>query len=266
MYAFDYTRPATLDEASAALKATPGAKLLAGGQTLIPTLKFRLANPEMVIDLTRVASLRGISRQGGSFVIGAMTTHAALAESAEVRAAMPALARLAEGIGDPHVRNRGTVGGAIANNDPAADYPAAILALGATITTNKRSIAADDYFKGLFTTVLADDEILTAVSFPVPQSFGYGKFANPASRYALVGVAVARSSAGPRVAVTGAGSSGVFRWTAAEKALAADFSASAIGSLEPDAAGLMSDLHAAADYRAHLVNVMAKRALEASIG
>ncbi len=262
MYAFDLKRPASLDEAAAALKAAGGgAKLLAGGQTMIPTLKLRLANPEVVIDLSRVASLRGISKKDGQLVIGAMTTHAAVAESADVKAAIPALTSLAEGIGDPHVRHRGTIGGSVANNDPAADYPAAVLALGATLTTNKRSIAADDFFKGLFGTALADDDILTSISFPVPQSFAYAKFANPASRYALVGVAVARTGAGPRVAVTGAGSSGVFRWKAAEQALASNFAPAAIASLKPDAANMMSDIHAAADYRAHLVNVMARRAV-----
>jgi carbon-monoxide dehydrogenase medium subunit len=263
MYAFEFKRPTTIDEAAAALKAAPGAKLLAGGQTLIPTLKFRLANPETVIDLGKVAALRGISRQGNSLVIGAMTTHAAIAESADVKASIPGFAALAEGIGDPHVRNRGTIGGSVANNDPAADYPAAVLALGASITTNKRTIDADAFFTGLFSTALGEDEIMTSIAFPVPQSFGYAKFANPASRYALVGVAVARTSAGPRVAVTGAGSSGIFRWAAAEQALASNFSAAAIGTLKPDASGLMSDLHAAADYRAHLVNVMSRRAVGA---
>jgi carbon-monoxide dehydrogenase medium subunit len=261
MYAFDYKRPASLDEAAKALAAAPGAKLLAGGQTLIPTLKLRLANPETVIDISRIASLRGIQRQSGALVIGAMTTHAQVAESADVKATIPGLASLAEHIGDPHVRHRGTIGGSVANNDPAADYPAGVLALGATIVTNKRSIAADDFFQGLFTTALGEDEIVTGLSFPIPQSFAYAKFANPASRYALVGVAVARVAGGVRVAVTGAGQSGVFRWTAAEQALAQNFSAGAIGSLKPDAAGLMSDIHAAADYRAHLVNIMTKRAV-----
>ena len=261
MYAFDYKRPASLDEASAALKAAPSAKLLAGGQTMIPTLKFRLANPEAIIDLSRIAGLRGIARKDGQLVIGAMTTHASVAESTEVASSIRGLATLAEGIGDPHVRNRGTIGGSVANNDPAADYPAAVLALGATIKTQTRSIAADAFFKGLFGTVLADDEILTEVAFPIPQSFTYAKFANPASRYALVGVAVARTSGGVRVAVTGAGSSGVFRWTAAEQALAANFAAKSLDGLKIDASKLMSDIHAAPDYRAHLIGVMAKRAV-----
>ncbi len=264
MYAFDLKRPTSLDEAAAALKSAPGAKLLAGGQTMIPILKLRLASPETVIDLSRVASMRGISRKDGQLVIGALTTHAAVAESAEVKAALPGLAALAEGIGDPHVRNLGTIGGSIANNDPAADYPAAVLALGATIVTSTRSITADAFFKGLFATALAEDEIVTQITFPLPQSFAYAKFANPASRYALVGVAVARTASGPRVAVTGAGSSGVFRWTAAEQALAASFAPAAIASLQLDATNMMSDIHAAADYRAHLVGVMAQRAVAGS--
>lgn len=261
MYAFDYKRPHSVAEASAALGTGEGTKLLAGGQTLIPTLKLRLANPSTIVDLGRIAGLSGIARRGGSLVIGAMTTHAAVAESGEVRSAIPGLAALAEGIGDPHVRHRGTIGGSVANNDPAADYPAAVLALGATVTTTKRSLGADDYFKGLFTTALDDGEIITEISFPVPQSFTYAKFANPASRYALVGVAVARTASGPRVAVTGAGSSGVFRWAAAEQALAANFSAAALAGLKPNAADMMADIHAAADYRAHLVGVMARRAV-----
>jgi carbon-monoxide dehydrogenase medium subunit len=263
MYAFDYKRPASLDEAAKALAAAPGAKLLAGGHTLIPTLKLRLASPETVIDLSRIASLAGIQRQANAVVIGAMTTHAAVADSADVKAAIPGLAALAGHIGDPHVRNRGTIGGSVANNDPAADYPAAVLALGATITTNKRTIAADDFFQGLFATALGDDEILTGINFPVPQSFAYAKFANPASRYALVGVAVARGAGGVRVAVTGAGQSGVFRWSAAEQVLAQSFTGNAIAALKPDVSNLMSDIHAGADYRAQLVNVMTRRAVGA---
>ncbi len=263
MYAFDYKRPSSLDEANASLKAAPGAKLLAGGQTMIPAMKLRLASPEQIIDLGRIANLKGIARKDGQLVIGAMTTHAAVAESADAKAALPGLAALADGIGDPHVRNRGTIGGSVANNDPAADYPAALLALGATVVTTKRQIAADDFFKGLFSTALADDEIITAISFPLAQSFAYAKFPNPASRYALVGVAVARTASGPRVAVTGAGQSGVFRWTAAEQALATNFSATAVAPLKADAAGLMTDIHAAADYRAHLINVMTRRAVGA---
>jgi carbon-monoxide dehydrogenase medium subunit len=263
MYAFDYKRPGTLAEADLAMKATAGAKLLAGGMTLIPAMKLRLASHEAIVDLSGIAALHGIVRKGNALVIGAMTTHAAVAESAEVRAAIPGLASVAEGIGDPHVRNRGTMGGSLANNDPAADYPGAALALGATIQTNKRTIAADDFFTGLFSTALDDGEIITEITFPVPQSFTYVKMPNPASRYSLVGVAVARTGGGVRVAVTGAGSSGAYRWTEAETALAGNFSAKALDGLKVDPAAMMSDMHAAADYRAHLVSVIAKRAVSA---
>jgi len=261
MQAFDYRRPGTVNEADLALKAAPGARLLAGGQTLLPTMRLRLATPETVIDLSGIASLRGIARKDGGLAIGAMTTHAAVAESGEVKSAIPGLARLAGGIGDPQVRHRGTIGGSVANNDPAADYPAAVLALGATLNTSKRAIAADDFFQGLFSTALADNEILTEIVVPVPQSFAYAKFDQPASRFALVGVAVARTAGGVRVAVTGAGQSGVFRWTDAEKALSANFSASALDNVKLAAANVMSDVHASTDYRAHLVGVMARRAV-----
>lgn len=261
MYAFDYRRPGTLNEADLALKAQPGAKLLAGGQTLIPTLKLRLAQPGNIIDLGKIDSLRGVTMHDGAVRIGAMTTHAAVAESDIVKARLPGLAALAGNIGDPHVRNRGTIGGSVANNDPAADYPAAVLALGATVHTSRRAIPADNYFAGLFTTVLEDNEIVTHIDFPLPESFGYAKFANPASKYALVGVAVARSRAGVRVAVTGAGASGVYRLTAAETALAANFSAAAVAGLKVDASNLMTDIHAASDYRAHLIGVMLSRAV-----
>jgi carbon-monoxide dehydrogenase medium subunit len=261
MYAFDYRRPHSLNEADLALKAQPGAKLLAGGQTLIPAMKLRLAEPGNVVDLGGIAALKGITQHDGAVRIGAMTTHAAVAESPVVKAAIPGLATLAEGIGDPHVRNRGTLGGSVANNDPAADYPAAVLALGATVHTNKRTISADDFFTGLFSTALEDGEILTHVDFPVPQSFTYAKMPNPASRYALVGVAVARTKGGVRVAVTGAGQDGVFRLKDAETALSANFSAGALAGVKVDPAGMMSDIHAAADYRAHLVAVMARRAV-----
>jgi carbon-monoxide dehydrogenase medium subunit len=261
MHAFDYRRPGTVNEADLALKAAPGAKLLAGGQTLIPTLKLRLANPETIIDLSAIASLRGIARKDGGLAIGAMTTHAAVAESRDVAGAIPALAKLADGIGDPQVRHRGTIGGSIANNDPAADYPAAVLALNATLNTTKRAIPADQFFDGLFATVLAENEILTEIVFPVPQSFAYAKFDQPASRFALVGVAVARTSGGVRVAVTGAGQGGVFRWTEAEQALTANFAPAALSNLRVDPSNLLSDVHADAAYRAHLVGVMAKRAV-----
>lgn len=261
MQAFDYRRPGTVNEADLALKAAPGAKLLAGGQTLIPTLRLRLATPETIIDLSHVASLRGIARKDGGIAIGAMTTHAMVAASGDVKDALPGLAKLAGGIGDPQVRHRGTIGGSIANNDPAADYPAAVLALGATLNTSKRSIPADDFFQGLFSTALEENEILTEIAFPIPQSFAYAKFDQPASRFALVGVAVARTAGGVRVAVTGAGEAGVFRWTAAEKALAANFAPSALDNVTLDPSNVLSDVHGSADYRAHLVGVMARRAV-----
>ena len=261
MHAFDYRRPGTVNEADLALKAAPGAKLLAGGQTLIPTLKLRLANPDTIIDLSAIASLRGITRKDGGLAIGAMTTHAAVAESHDVASAIPALAKLADDIGDPQVRHRGTIGGSIANNDPAADYPAAVLALNATLNTTKRAIPADQFFDGLFATVLAENEILTDIVFPVPQSFAYAKFDQPASRFALVGLAVARTAGGVRVAVTGAGQGGVFRWTEAEQALTANFAPAALSNLKVDPSNLLSDVHADAAYRAHLVGVMAKRAV-----
>ena len=262
MYAFDYHRPATIRDAQGLLK--DGAKLVAGGQTLIPTMKQRLANPPVVIDLGAIGELRRIEQAGGALVIGAMTTHAEIAESKVVTSALPGLAGVAGSIGDPHVRNCGTIGGSVANNDPAADYPAAVLALGATIITSQRQIAADNFFDGLFTTALGEDEIITALSFPLGAKFGYAKFANPASRYALVGVAVAQRGSDVRVAVTGAGSSGVFRVPAMEAALAKTFSSDAIGGVTVDASTLMSDIHADAAYRANLVSVMAKRAVKAA--
>ena len=264
MYEFDYKRPKSLGDAESAIKA--GGKLLAGGQTLIPTMKLRLNRPEVVIDLGGVADLKGIRRDGASLVIGAMETHAAVAASPAVKEAVAGLAALAGGIGDPHVRHRGTIGGSIANNDPAADYPAAMLALGATMHTSKRALPADQFFTGLFTTALAEDEILLRVAIPTGQKFAYAKFRNPASRYALVGVAVAQGAAGPRVAVTGAGSSGVFRVPAMEAALAKSFAGSALAGIKVDAGTMMSDMHADAAYRAHLVGVMAKRAVVAAGG
>jgi len=261
MYAFDYHRPQSVADAAKLLASSPDAKLLAGGHTLIPTMKQRLANPKAVIDLARVAELRGIDKKGSALVIGAMTTHDEVATSAGVRGAVAGLCDVASGIGDQHVRNRGTIGGSVANNDPAADYPAAILALNATVATNKREIKADDFFKGLFSTALDDGEILTRISFPIPTKFAYVKFANQASRYALVGVAVAQNGKDVRVAVTGAGSNGVFRHRAAEAALASNWSAQALANLATSAADMMSDIHADAAYRAHLVGVLARRAV-----
>ena len=263
MYAFTHYRPTSVNAAVAEL-AREDAKLLAGGQTLIPTMKQRLASPAAIVDLSRIAELAGIKREGDAIVIGAMTRHADVATSEVVKAAIPALATLAGGIGDPAVRNRGTIGGSLANNDPAADYPAGALALSATIVTNKRQILADNYFTGMFETALAADEIITQVKFPIPQKAAYMKFPNPASRYALVGVFVAKGPGGVRVAVTGAGSSGVFRVPEFEKALAVNFSPAAIDGHKVPASGLSSDLHADADYRSHLIGVMAKRAVAAA--
>jgi aerobic carbon-monoxide dehydrogenase medium subunit len=231
--------------------------------TLIPTLKQRLARPSDLIDLGRIAELKGIKREGNAVVIGAMTRHVEVATSDVVKSAIPALAHLAEGIGDPQVRNRGTIGGSIANNDPAADYPSAVLALNATVITNKRKIAADDFFKGMFETALAPDEIVTAVSFPQAEKAGYSKFPNPASRYAVVGVFVARAGGQVRVAVTGAGPV-VFRQKDMEAALAKSWSPDAVAAVKQSANGLNSDIHASAEYRAHLVTVMAKRAVAAA--
>ena len=263
MYEFNYHRPASLDAAASALSGAGEGKIVAGGMTLIPTLKQRLAQPSDLIDLSAIADLKGISEEGGSIVIGAMTTHGEVANDAAVKAKIPALADLAEGIGDVQVRNRGTIGGSIANADPAADYPGGLVGLGATVRTNKREIAADDFFTGMFETALSEDEIVTAVAFPVPDKAAYAKFANPASRYAIVGVLVSQGAGGVRVAVTGAGPS-VFRVSEMEQALASNFSAAAIEGIAVPADGLNSDIHASAEYRAHLVGVMARRAVAAA--
>ncbi len=264
MHNFEYLRPQSVADAAKLLTSKPEAKLLAGGHTLLPTMKQRLAAPKALVDLSRVAELKGIQQKGGGLVIGAMATHAEVAESSEVKKAIPGLAALAGGIGDPHVRHRGTIGGSVANNDPAADYPAALLALNATIATNKREIKADAFFKGLFETALQDGEIITRISFPVPTKFAYAKFPNPASRYAMVGVAVAQTGGVARVAVTGAGSNGVYRLTAAESALAQNWSPGALGSISGQASQMISDIHGDAAYRAHLVGVMARRAVAAA--
>jgi len=264
MYAFEYHRAQSVADAAKLLASKPDAKLLAGGHTLLPTMKLRLASPKALVDLGRVAELKGIEKKGNALVIGAMTTHAEVADAAAVKSTIPGLAALAGGIGDPHVRHRGTIGGSIANNDPSADYPAALLALGATIATNKREIKADAFFTGLFSTALQDGEIITRISFPVPAKFTYAKFANPASRYALVGVAVAQAGGAARVAVTGAGNNGVFRHTAMEAALAKNWSAGALNGIGTDAGKMVSDIHGDAAYRAHLVGVMARRAVAAA--
>jgi aerobic carbon-monoxide dehydrogenase medium subunit len=263
MYDFAYHKPATLADAAKMLAGDADAKALAGGQTLIPTLKQRLARPSAVVDLSGVKELAGISVGGGKVTIGAMTRHADVAASADVKKALPALAALADGIGDAQVRNRGTIGGSIANNDPAADYPAACLALGATIKTNSREIAADDFFQGMFETALKPGELIVSVSFPIPEKAAYMKFGQPASRYALVGVMVAKTAAGARVAVTGAAAS-VFRWKDAEAALSKNWAATALEAVKADAGALNADIHAGADYRAHLIGVMAKRAVAAA--
>jgi aerobic carbon-monoxide dehydrogenase medium subunit len=263
MYEVNYQKPASLDEAIRALGSDEDAKLVAGGMTLIPTLKQRLARPSELVDLAAISSLKGISEDGGAVVIGAMTRHADVNRSPVVKAGIPALAAMAGLIGDPAVRNRGTIGGSIANNDPAADYPAAVVALNATVTTNTGKHTGDSFFKGLFETALSDGELVTSVSFPKVEKAAYMKFPNPASRYAMVGVFVAKTAGGVRVAVTGAGPC-VFRVKAMEDALAKNFSSDAIKDIKVPADGLNSDIHASAEYRAHLVNVMARRAVDAA--
>jgi aerobic carbon-monoxide dehydrogenase medium subunit len=260
MYDFSYHTPRNLADAVAALAGSPDSKLLAGGMTLLPTLKQRLANPADLIDLSGIAELKGIKTDGAGLSIGAMTTHAEVAHSPEVQRSIPALAALAEGIGDPQVRNRGTIGGSISNNDPAADYPAAVLGLGATIHTNKRQIKADVFFRGMFETALDEGEIVTAVSFPKPERAAYAKFPNPASRYAMVGVFVSKIGSAVRVAVTGAGPV-VFRSSEMERALSSNFSAEVLKNVRTNPDGLNSDMHGSAEYRAHLVGVMARRAV-----
>ena len=262
MHAFKYHRPSSVNDAAALMKGE--AKLLAGGQTLVQTMKLRLASPSDIIDLGAIKDLAGIKSDGKTVTIGAMTRHADVAHSADVKKAIPALAALAGMIGDRQVRAMGTCGGSIANNDPAADYPAAALALNATITTNKGKHEADKFFKGMFSTALAAGEIITAVSFQVPKRAAYMKFKNPASRFAIVGVFVADFGGSVRVAVTGAGP-GVFRQADMEKALSAKFDPASAAGVKQKADGLNTDLHASAEYRAHLVTVMAKRAVEAAL-
>lgn len=265
MYDFDYHKAKSLDEAAAALAKHEDYKLLAGGMSLLPALKLRLARHAGLVDLGALGALKGIRREGGALVIGAMTPHADVAASDEVARAIPALAVLAGGIGDPLVRNRGTMGGSIANSDPAADYPAGVLGLGATVVTHSREIAADNFFLGLFETALDPGEIITAVRFPVPQAAAYIKFRQPASRFALVGVFVAKTAGGVRVAVTGAGTS-VFRFKEAEAALANHFDAAALDGIALSPDGLNADIHGSAEYRAHCVVVMTKRAVAAAGG
>jgi carbon-monoxide dehydrogenase medium subunit len=266
MYAFTYHRASGLRQAGNLLAKLDDPKLLAGGQTLLPTMKQRLASPANIIDLSQVEGISGVELRGRSVVIGAMTPHNDVATSPIVQENIPALAYLAGLIGDPAVRHRGTIGGSVANNDPNADYPAACLGLGATILTSKRKIAADDFFKGLFETALENDEIITKVSFPIPKKAGYYKFRNQASRFALVGVFVAKRPSEIRVAVTGAGASGVFRVPSFEEALKKRFSPKSLDGLTIPADGLASDIHGSAEYRAHLVGVCARRAVEAAGG
>jgi aerobic carbon-monoxide dehydrogenase medium subunit len=261
MYAFNYHKAKSVAEAAGLLAGNEGAKLMSGGMTLIPTLKQRLAQPSDLVDIGQLSELRGIERKGERLVIGAAMRHVEVAGSEVVRSAIPALAALAAGIGDPQVRNRGTMGGSVANNDPAADYPAAVLGLDARIVTNRRTHPADGFFLGVFATALEEGEIITRIEFALPRRAAYAKFRHPASGYAMTGVLVADMGKAVRVAVTGAGP-GVFRWAEAEAALAADFSAAAIAGLDVDPAGLNADFHAPAEYRANLVKVMARRALE----
>lgn len=264
MYQFNYERPKTLADAEALLAKADDPKLLAGGQTLIPTLKQRLAMPSDVIDIGGLKELDFIRAEGDAIMIGAATKHATVASSADVKKHNPALATLASQIGDPAVRHMGTLGGSIANNDPAADYPAACLALDAKIHTTKRLIEADEFFKGMFETALQDGEIIREVTFPHPEKAAYMKFRNPASRYAMVGVFVSKGPWGIRVAVTGAGQNGVFRMKEMEEALSKNWSPDAVANIKLPAKGMNADLHGSAEYRAHLVTVMAKRAVAAA--
>jgi carbon-monoxide dehydrogenase medium subunit len=264
MYAFNYHKASSLSDAASKLAANGEAKLLAGGQTLLAAMKLRLASPNELIDLSAVSELAGIKVEGNAIVIGAMTRHADVAASAEVMKAIPALASLAGSIGDRMVRNMGTLGGSVANNDPAADYPAAVVGLGAVVHTNKRKIAADSFFTGMYGTALDAGEILISIAFPIPKRAGYAKFPNPASRYAMVGVFVSEGASGVRVAVTGAGPC-VFRVPAMEKALSAKLAAESVANITVSADEMSSDMHASAEYRAHLVGVMAKRAVQQAI-
>lgn len=263
MHDFEFVKPSSIAEAVAAL-ALEDAQALGGGQTLITTMKQRLSMPSRLVSLNGIPELLGVSSDGAKVTVGGATTHAQVAR--ETATAYPALAALAGNIGDPAVRNRGTLGGSLANNDPSACYPCAALASGATITTDRRAIPADDFFQGLFETALEEGEIVTSVDFPIPAVAHYQKFDQPASRFALVGVMVAKYAQGTRVAITGASEDGVYRWTEAEAALDANFSAGAISGLSTSATGMISDMHGSAEYRAHLIGVMTKRAVAACAG
>jgi carbon-monoxide dehydrogenase medium subunit len=263
MYDFNYTKPSSIPEAVKALGADPEAKALAGGQTFIPVLKQRLAKPTSVVDLSDLG-LTGIAAEAGKITIGAMTTHHQIESDENIKRSIPGLAKMASWIGDTQVRHRGTMGGSLANNDPSACYPSAVLALGATIHTDHRSIAADDFFQGMFTTALEPGELITAIEFPIPEKSNYEKFRNPASRYAIVGVFVAKGPAGVRVAITGAGQGGAFRHAEMERALSQNWSADAIKDIKTSPDGLNGDIHASPEYRAHLIGVMARRAVAAA--
>ena len=263
MYETNYHRPRSLSEAAGLFSGTGDAAYISGGHTLLPAMKARLAAPANLIDLRHVPELKGIQVSGDTVTIGGATTHAEVAQSAEVKGAIPTLAALAGSIGDAQVRHLGTIGGSVANNDPAADYPAAVLALAGTVHTDKRQIPADQYFTGLYSTSLQEGEIVTRVAFRIPQTSGYAKFRNPASRYPMAGVFVAKGKDGAiRVAVTGAGNNGVFRWSEAEQALANNFTADALKGLTVPVSGMMGDMHGSPEYRANLVAVMARRAIE----
>ncbi len=263
MYDFEYHKPTSVADAVKILSADSDARPISGGQTLLPALKHRLNKPTSVVDLSGIAELKGIKRDGNKIVIGAMTRHADVANSPEVKAAIPMLAMLASGIGDPAVRNRGTIGGSVSNNDPAADYPSAVVALNATIVTSGRRIAADDFFQGMFTTALEPGELLVAVEFPIPEKAGYAKMRNPASRYVMAGAFVAKTGGEVRVAINGAAAC-VFRQKDMEAALSANWSPAAVAAVKQPADDMNSDIHGSAEYRAHLVTVMAKRAVAAA--
>ncbi len=261
MYEFAYYKPSSVADAVKLLSADPDARPISGGQTLLPALKHRLNRPTLLVDLSGIAELKGIKPEGDKITVGALTRHIEVQNSPEVKSAIPALAHMAAVIGDIQVRNRGTMGGSVSNNDPAADYPAAVLALDATVVTDKRRIPADDFFQGMFTTALEPGELLVAIEFPVPEKAGYAKMRNPASRYVMAGVFAARTKGGEvRVVVNGAGP-GVFRQADMEKALSANWSPDAVANIKQPSEGLNSDIHGSAEYRAHLVTVMAKRAV-----
>ena len=262
MYQFNYKKVKTIQEAVNELSVNPESKILAGGMTLIPTMKQRLASPEQLIDIRNIEELNFIKEDSGQITIGSTTNHSAVASSNLLKEKLPSLSKLAEGIGDPHVRNMGTIGGAISNNDPTADYPAACLGLGATIRTSKRELIADDFFVSLFETALDEDEIVTSVSFPIIKNSSYMKFPNPASRYAMAGVFISKKENEVRVAVTGAGENGVFRWKEMEEALSNAWSRPSAENIKLPPEGVMSDIHGSSEYRANLANIMAVRAFE----